>query len=142
MPIKPTKRVLWSWFLVVMAAAIPLSLGLYWVGHWFFPQIRSPLLFLWGCFLLFLVGIYLPLRQKSISFALDESQITVTGGVWFRVTRRMQVEAVRQVTLIQGPLERRLGTAFLLVSATGGHLWIEGIDQDRGEAWCRHLTCR
>ena len=142
MPIKPAKKTLWSWCLVVMALAIPLLLGLQWVGYWFFPQMRSALLILWGGFLLFLLGIYLPLRQKSISFALDETQITVTGGVWFRVTRRMQVDAVRQVTLLQGPLERRLGIVFLLVSATGGHLWIEGIDQDRGEDWCRRLTCR
>jgi len=82
------------------------------------------------------------LRRRSASFSLEQEHVAVTGGVLFTTTRRMRMDAVRQVTLLQGPLERRFGTAFLLVSGTGGHLLVEGIDRARADVWCQRLLPR
>lgn len=139
---KPAPQVLWSWMTAVCAAAIPATGLLCWLLWLFLPAYLPILLVIWSGTLLLLLGVYLPLRRRSLSFSLEQEQIIVTGGVVFATTRRMRIDAVRQVTLLQGPLERRHDTAFLLVSATGGHLLIEGIDRQQAEDWCRRLAPR
>ena len=136
---KPAPQILWSWRLAVVTACLPLTGLIVWLGWLFLPTYLSLMLALWGGCLLFVLGIYLPLRRRSVTFALEPNEITVTGGVLITTTRRMRTDAVRQVTLLQGPLERRLGIAFLLISATGGYLLIEGIDRTRAEDWCKRL---
>ena len=113
---------LWGWlFTLLWPAAFPIALWL-WCGGW-----------------LTFIGGYLPLRRRSLCFRLEENQIAATGGVFFTTTRCIRLDAVRQVTLIQGPLERRFHTAFLLVSATGGYLLVEGLPRHTAEAWRKRL---
>ncbi len=136
---KPVPQILWCWRAVVAAIALPLTGALCWLLWLFLPTYLPVTLWFWGGFLLFLLGVYLPLRQRSLSFSLGPEQLTVTSGVWFTTTRRMRVDAVRQVTLLQGPLEKRFDTAYLLISATGGSLLIEGIRRNTAEEWCKRL---
>lgn len=139
---KPADCVLWSWMVLLVIAAVPLTaavavllpyLPLVWRG------------WLWGIWIgvLLMVGcIYLPLRRRNLCFSLTENSVEITGGVIFRTTRRIRREAVRQVTILQGPIERRCHTAFLLVSGTGGYLLIEGIGLAQAERWCQRLYPR
>ena len=96
----------------------------------------------WGGIFAAIACVYLPLRRRSLRFVLTEDSVEVTIGVIFITTRRIRREAVRQVTLLQGPVERRCHTAFLLVSGTGGYLLIEGIDLAQAEEWCHRLYPR
>ena len=137
---RPAPQILWSWRLAATAVALPLTGALCWLLQLFWPAYLPAALWIWGGFLAGLLGIYMPLRRRSISFSLEAEQVTVTGGVWFSTTRCMRADAVRQVTLWQGPLERRLGIAYLLISATGGSLLIEGIPRPRAEEWCQRLS--
>lgn len=139
---RPAPQILWSWVVAVFAAAVPLTGLICWLVWLFLPTYLPAVLVVWSGGLLLLLGVYLPLRRRSLSFSLDREQITVTSGVVFTTTRRMRVDAVRQVTLLQGPLERRFDTAYLLISATGGYLLVEGIHRHRAEAWCRQLSPR
>lgn len=137
---RPVPQILWSWGAASLAVALPTTLLLGWFVHLFWPSILPIALPVWcGGWLVFIGG-YLPLRRRSLHFRLEDRQITATGGVVFTTTRCIPLDAVRQVTLIQGPLERRLHTAFLLVSATGGYLLVEGIPRNRAEEWRKHLN--
>lgn len=138
---KPSPRVLWSWVTLTLLTAVPLIVGTILL---LYVQRRIAAIFagIWSGLMLVILCVYLPLRRRHMSFALDEQRIGSTGGVLFVTSRRIPLDAVRQVTLLQGPVERLCGTAFLLVTATGGHLLIEGIDYDRAEDWCRRLSHR
>ncbi len=57
-----------------------------------------------------------------------------TTGVLFKVVHRMPVTSVRHVTLLQGPLERHFGTAFLWISGAGGWVMLEGLPLAQAEA--------
>ena len=137
---KPSPRVLWSWATVTLAAAIPLGAGSALLARYGGPTPALVFTVLWVGLMLLTLCIYLPLRRQNLSFSLDEKRVRVTGGVFFVTTRYMATHAVRQVTLLQGPVERLCHTAFLLVSATGGYLLIEGMDSDRAAEWCRRLS--
>lgn len=137
---KPSPRVLWSWWILLVAVALPITV----VGGWGLRLLLPPKFFLilallWGLFVLFAGAVYLPLRWQRMSFSLGQDVLSVTGGVWWRTTRRMRRDAVRQVTRIEGPIERLCHTAFLLVRSTGGWILIEGIHRDTAEDWCRRL---
>ena len=139
---KPATCVLWSWILLLAVAATPLTAAIT-VAIPYLPLAwRGWLWVLWGGVLLMIGCVYLPLRRRSIRFCLTANSIEVTGGVWFSTTRRIRREAVRQITLIQGPVEKRCHTAFLLVSGTGGYLLIEGIGLAQAERWCQRLYPR
>lgn len=128
---KPSPRVLWSWW---TALWLPLCL-LTAAATWLYQPLIFLFIPLWaGC------GVYLWLRRRRMVFAVRDGCVQVYGGVVFSVRRMIPLEAVRQVTLLQGPVERWCGTAFILVNSTGGYLLIEGIDRRRAEDWCRRLT--
>ena len=136
---KPSPKVLWSWVTVALAATFPLGALSWGLARYVGPTACGLFTALWVPGLVLTVWLYLPRRLRKCSYTLDEKGVRVTGGVFCITTRIMSIDAVRQVTLLQGPLERLCHTAFLLVSATGGYLLIEGIDQERAEEWRRRL---
>lgn len=136
---KPTSCVLWSWLLLLATAAVPLTAILTIVVAYLPTMWQRWLWVIWGSALPIIAGVYLPLRRKNMRFSLTDDGIEVTGGVVFLSTRRMHRDAIRQVTLLQGPVERRHHTVFLLVSGTGGYLLVEGIPLTQAEDWCRRL---
>lgn len=136
---KPTPCVLWSWLLLLTTAAVPATALLTIVAAYLPPAWQPWLWVVWGGILSVTAGVYFPLRRKGMRFSLADDTVEVTGGVVFLSTRRMHRDAIRQVTLLQGPVERRHRTAFLLISGTGGYLLVEGIPLAQAEEWCHRL---
>lgn len=136
---KPADCVLWSWWLMALTAALPLTAVLAVAAVYTTAVWRLWLWLGWTVTLLLFAAVYLPLRRRRMRFRLTEDGIEVTAGVLFVTTRRIRYEAVRQVTILQGPIERRYRTAFLLVSAAGGYLMAEGVPLAQAEDWCRRL---
>lgn len=95
---------------------------------------------LWAAATLWAVGVYLPLRYRRIRFCFGKEQLTSVSGVFFRTRRQMPLSAVRHVTVLRGPLERRWGFAHVLLSGAGGHLWLEGVDADEAAALSQRVT--
>ena len=134
---QPSPRVLCSWAVLLALPTLTVA-GLLWL---FLPRIWP-----WNALPVFLIGltlvsawVYLPRRRRRTVFTLTECELTVSGGVLFTVCRRMPLEAVRYVTLLEGPVERRCGIAFLSVSGLGGSLLLEGLERKQAEAWCHRL---
>lgn len=136
---KPSSGVLWSWMCLTWIAAAPLTaIGGWWLSL-YRPDCMLPATVGWCLCLFVFLFFYLPRRRRSLSFAIETDRVWVSGGVFFITTRSMAIDAVRQVTLLQGPLERLCHTAFLLVSSTGGYLLVEGLELERAEEWRRRL---
>ena len=136
---KPAPCVLWSWVMLSLTAAAPLTALLAVAASYLPPMWRLTLWAVWAGVLMLFGCVYLPLRRRNLRYALTKDGIEVTVGVLILTTRRIRREAVRQVTLLQGPIERRCHTAFLLVSGTGGYLLAEGLPLAQAEEWCRRL---
>lgn len=139
---KPADCVLWSWILLLAVTALPLTAAVAVLLPYLPLAWRGWLWVVWGGVFVGIACVYLPLRRRNMCFSLTEDCVEVTSGVVFVTTRRIRYEAVRQVTLLQGPIERRCHTAFLLVSGTGGYLLVEGIDLAQAERWCHRLYPR
>ena len=139
---KPADCVLWSWILLLAVTALPLTAAVAVLLPYLPLAWRGWLWVVWGGVFVGIACVYLPLRRRNMCFFLTEDCVEVTSGVAFVTTRRIRYEAVRQVTLLQGPIERRCHTAFLLVSGTGGYLLVEGIDLAQAERWCHRLYPR
>jgi len=130
MCIKPSPHVWWSWWTALSMIFGPLTVAGIWLfGWWGWTLIP---LWLWG-------GVYLWLRRRRLRYAVTDGYIYATSGVFITTRRMIPIEAVRQATLLIGPVERLCRTAFILINSTGGYLLIEGIDRPQAEGWCRRL---
>lgn len=132
----PDPRVRWTWVLcacVPLLPAIAISVLLF---NWerVSDEIAAVFTLLWAAVFLLTVFVYIPLRRRTVRYGLDDIHITVTGGVIFRTRQQMPLHAVRHVTLLRGPLERRFGTAFLWVAGAGGWVLLEGLPLEQAEA--------
>ncbi len=137
---KPSIRVLWSWSLYYLLPTVAVSAAVYiLLIRLVLPRtaVTVAVALLIGAILV--LAAYLPMRRKQMTFTLATDSLTATGGVLFTTYRRMPLAAVRHVTLLRGPIERLCGTAFLLVSAAGGHILVEGLPLDTAQNWCRLL---
>ena len=137
---RPSPLVIRSWVALLLAVVIPLTVVHTWLLDWFFPDLSMWYLIATAGGMAVILFWYFPRRRQNLRFSLDEGRVTVSGGVVVTTHKRMELQAVRQVTLLQGPVERRCKTAFVLVSATGGYLLIEGLEQEQAREWCRRMV--
>ncbi len=138
---KPDKRVVFTWALAALfACVVPAALSL-WLWRWqgFPEQLVMIFTLIWVALLVLTLAVYIPLRLRHAAYQLTEDQLIAVGGVFFRVEHRMPLEGIRHVTLMQGPLERRFDTAFLLVRGAGGAILIEGLSMEQATAWRQRL---
>jgi membrane protein YdbS with pleckstrin-like domain len=126
---RPHKRVRLTWTVYTLLAAIlPGSLS--------FILFRLPIVpfviarvftALWIAMWLFLLIIYLPLRYRCQRYELNDDCIIAVKGVYFSTRRWMPMHAVRHITVIRGPLEKLFDFTYVIISAAGGWLILEGI---------------
>lgn len=119
---------------VLSAALLCFPLFPSWVG-WLFTAMWITVLFLF-------LTLYLPLRYRHARYCISDTHITAVSGVYFLATRQMPLSGVRHITVICGPLERRFGYAFAVVSGAGGWILLEGIDHTEATALRDRLICR
>ncbi len=137
----PDPRVLWSWETYALATAIPAGLLSYWLWAWerIPTVIAGGFTLLWTVLLASVMLLYLPLRRRRVTYGMDGTHLAVTGGVFIHTQHQMPLTAVRHVTLLQGPLERRFGTAFLWVAGAGGWILVEGVPLEQALAMRQRL---
>lgn len=139
MCIKPSPRILWSWGCILLILLALLTAGGLWLCHRLFYAFLP----FFGAFMGVLSavgGVYLVLRRHRMCFTIGDESVSATTGVWITTNRHIPLAAVRQVSLLQGPIERWCGIAYILVNSTGGYLLIEGIELAQAEVWCHRLT--
>lgn len=142
MPLKrPDPRVQLTWLSLALLAALvaagvsavlfSLSFIPRWVGRAFTGA--------WAALLLLTAAVYLPLRYRRARYDVSDDAVTVISGVYFINRRTMPLAGVRHITVIRGPLERLFGLAFVVFSAAGGWLLLEGVPAEDAENWSRRL---
>ncbi len=132
---RPDRRVKLCWTVYTLCAAvIPLTASIMlfrlptlppWLPHAF--------TLLWVAALIATLTVYYPLRYRRMRYAVGKDAVVTVRGFLFTVYRRMPLSAVRHITTLRGPAERMTGLAALLISATGGHLLIEGLTADEAD---------
>lgn len=138
---RPDRRVILCWTVYTLCACvIPIVAGIVlyalpllpeWVSHIFTV--------LWVTTLTIVLAVYYPLRYRRMRYAVDQESIVTVRGMLFSVYRRMPLSAVRHITTLRGPIERMTGLTSVLISATGGHLLIEGIAADEADKLTKAL---
>ena len=132
---RPDRRVKLCWTVYTLCAAIiPLtaSIALFRLPM-LSPWLPRTFTVLWVATLIAMLTVYYPLRYRRMRYAVGKDAVVTARGLLFTVYRRMPLTAVRHITTLRGPAERMTGLAALLISATGGHLLIEGLTADEAE---------
>ncbi len=132
---RPDRRVRLCWSVYTLCAAIvPLAVSIVLFRLPMLPP-WLPRVFtvLWIAALIAVLTVYYPMRYRRMRYAVDKDAVVTASGLLFTVYRRMPLSAVRHITTLRGPAERTTGLAALLISATGGHLLIEGLTADEAE---------
>jgi putative membrane protein len=90
--------------------------------------------------LMFLFALIGGMRWRKHSWALDGRALFVTGGFLKRRTYAIPFEKAQSISLTQGPVQRRLGLASLLVDTAGASMFRapEIVDLEAEEAEALH----
>lgn len=101
---------LW-WMLAVLAFAFSFEI---WVGFVAALSMFVPLLVLTAVILY-----WIPLFHSSIHYVLDEDEIIVTRGVWWKTKSVVPYNRITNINIYQGPISRRFGLAKLSIQTAG-----------------------
>lgn len=101
---------LW-WMLTVLAYAFLVDLP---VGFIAALAMFVPLLVLTA-----VVLYWIPLFHSSIHYVLDEEEVIVTKGVWWRTKSVVPYNRITNVNIYQGPISRHFGLAKLSIQTAG-----------------------
>jgi membrane protein YdbS with pleckstrin-like domain len=66
-----------------------------------------------------IAGAWYPAHTDSIAYVLGERQLLVKHGIFFRVRKYIPYSRITDVTIQQGPLERRFGISTMVVQTAG-----------------------
>ncbi len=138
---QPNKRLYLCWVIyTLVASVIPLGIGLFLTRLSVLPPRLSYILaVVWTSALVLLLTVYYPLRYRRMRYAVSADAVIVVRGLLFAVHRQMPLSAIRHITTLRGPLERLTGLTTLLISASGGYLFIEGLTADEASALTQAL---
>lgn len=141
---RPDPRVRVSWIVyALIVSLIPVILSVVLFQLPFIPRwIAGGFTGLWILILLVLLTVYIPLRYRHARYGINETELCVVSGVYVVNHHHMPLSSVRHVTVLQGPLERLFGYAFVWVSAAGGWLLLEGIPAAEAHELSRLLMQR
>jgi hypothetical protein len=101
---------LW-WMLVVLAFAFSFEV---WVGFVAALSMFVPLLVVSA-----VVLYWIPLFYSSIRYFLDDDEIIVTRGVWWKTKGVVPYNRITNVNIYQGPISRRFGLGKLSIQTAG-----------------------
>lgn len=138
---RPDSRVRLSWAVAALVVAlVPAALSVVLFRLSFIPRLVAWLFTgLWIVLLLLLLTVYIPLRYRQTRYLVSEQAVTVISGVYFVSHHTLPLSGVRHITVIRGPLERLFGLAFVVFSAAGGWVLVEGVPAADAEAWSHRL---
>ncbi len=137
---RPDRRVTLCWTVYTLVGAIvPLAISMMLFQLPLEPWMPYLFTVLWVLTLTLMVTVVYPLRYRRMRYAVDDNSIITVQGFLFATRRRMPLSAVRHITAVRGPLERLTGITALLVSATGGRLWLEGVPVDEADKLTRAI---
>ena len=122
-PDEKLKSVFHAYLLIVTA------LGFAW---WMIPAVSYAFLFdLWIGVVVFLSSLlplmlvvafilyWIPRFCSSIKYVLDDDDLTVTRGVWWKTKSVVPYNRITNIGIYQGPISRRFGLARLAVQTAG-----------------------
>jgi len=101
---------LW-WMLVVLVFAFSFEV---WVGFVAALSMFVPLLVVSA-----VVLYWIPLFYSSIRYFLDDDEIIVTRGVWWKTKGVVPYNRITNVNIYQGPISRRFGLGKLSIQTAG-----------------------
>lgn len=101
---------LW-WMLVVLAFAFSFEV---WVGFVAALSMFVPLLVVSA-----VVLYWIPLFYSSIHYVLDDDEIIVTKGVWWKTKSVVPYNRITNINIYQGPISRRFGLGKLSIQTAG-----------------------
>jgi uncharacterized protein len=98
---------------------IPLEIALMVWGEWFAAGIVALSVLLPVIFSLLFVLYWIPRFYASIKYVLEEDEIVVERGVWWRTESVVPYNRVTNVNIYQGPISRHYGIGRLAIQTAG-----------------------
>ncbi len=125
---------------------VPVSVGVGVAALWLIPSVYAVVLGLSLCFIRFVWALWMP----SVSFDrwgyhLDDSQLRIVSGVWFRRVTSIPRGRIQHVDTRQGPIEAWFGLTQLHIhtaSGVGSDGVIPGLEPQVAESLRQQLLSR
>lgn len=107
--------------------------------------IRNIVLFLlWLLPVYALIGlaVYPPIEYRQWGYYIDEEKVVIRHGLFFISQTIIPVIRIQNITISQGPINRKLGLYAVEMALASGSFEIEGLDQETAESISEGLRAK
>ena len=130
-------------FLIVLAMAVPgeIALGfLAWESIW-----KVLIMAVIGLFFFYLsVGlvVFPIIEYKQCGYSVEEDKVVIRHGIFFIRKTIIPIIRIQNITVSQGPINRKLGLFEVEMARASGSFSIEGLDKETADAISENLKAK
>lgn len=130
-------------FAVVLAAAVPLEIwlfGMEWESVW--KVIVMGAIVLLTVFSAIGMIILPEIEYKQWGYLVEEDKVVIRHGIFFIKKTIIPIIRIQNITVSQGPINRRLGLYAVELALASGSFSIEGLDKETADSISENLKSR
>ena len=130
-------------FLIVLAMAVPgeIALGfLAWESIW--KVLIMAVIGLFVCYLAVGLVVFPIIEYKQWGYSVEEDKVVIRHGIFFIKKTIIPIIRIQNITVSQGPINRKLGLFEVEMALASGSFSIEGLDKETADAISENLKAK
>ncbi|MEY8366856.1 PH domain-containing protein [Anaerovoracaceae bacterium 41-7] len=130
-------------FLIVLAMAVPgeIALGfLAWESIW--KVLIMAVIGLFVCYLAVGLVVFPIIEYKQWGYSVEEDKVVIRHGIFFIRKTIIPIIRIQNITVSQGPINRKLGLFEVEMALASGSFSIEGLDKETADAISENLKAK
>ena len=130
-------------FLIVLAMAVPgeIALGfLAWESIW--KVLIMAVIGLFVCYLAVGLFVFPIIEYKQWGYSVEEDKVVIRHGIFFIRKTIIPIIRIQNITVSQGPINRKLGLFEVEMALASGSFSIEGLDKETADAISENLKAK
>ncbi|MCI9640393.1 MAG: PH domain-containing protein [Emergencia sp.] len=130
-------------FLIVLAMAVPgeIALGfLAWESIW--KVLIMAVIGFFVCYLAVGLVVFPIIEYKQWGYNVEEDKVVIRHGIFFIRKTIIPIIRIQNITVSQGPINRKLGLFEVEMALASGSFSIEGLDKETADAISENLKAK
>lgn len=137
-------RIGWAiWLVISLAAAIPLEIwlsGLGWNSVW--KSVIMVVIVLVVLYIAVGLALFPAIEYKQWGYLVEEDKVVIRHGIFFIKKTIIPIIRIQNITVSQGPINRKLGLYQVEMALASGSFSIEGLDKETADSISENLKNR
>ena len=130
-------------FLIVLAMAVPGEIALGFLrSESIWKVLIMAVIGLFVCYLAVGLVVFPIIEYKQWGYSVEEDKVVIRHGIFFIRKTIIPIIRIQNITVSQGPINRKLGLFEVEMALASGSFSIEGLDKETADAISENLKAK